>query len=96
LNDAKSLITYGCVLCCSQVVYIREHKKIAGALPPNAPPVATGLWVGARKRFTCSAAVDPPSVRHSLQKQLRGPRRKQAEKDTADHSWQCERVQKRV
>jgi len=53
-----------------------------------------GWIVGAMNQFKCGAAFESPSAQHSLWKEPRGPRRKQAGMGAADHLWssQIEKV----
>jgi len=54
-------------------------------------PRARRWWAGTRKQFTNVAAADSSPAQHSLRKQSRDPRSKQAGRAPVDHSWHSER-----
>ena len=69
------------------VVQLNEHP--VGSYRKLEPP-ARRWWVDAREQFTLCAAIVSPPAQHSLWKQPRGPRRKQAQISPAGYSWRSE------
>jgi len=79
------------------VGWVRFQVGPLGSLEKNCTCVLSSLtrsvdgWVQ-RERLTRGAAIDSsPATQHSLQKQPRGPRSKQAEMGAASHSWHSAR-----
>jgi len=66
---------------------VRRLKK---RLLRPAQSHARRWWVGAREQFARGAAIGTSPLQHSLWKQPRGSRHKQAEMGAADHSRHSE------